>query len=126
MASLKKKIINGNPYYYLRECKRIDGKPKIVWQEYIGSPSQLVARLTNPEPKEIVVRDFGAVVAAYDVAEQLNIVAAIDRHVPKRGNQGPTVGQYLVTAAINRCVAPCSKSKMAEWYQRTVLARLIG
>jgi transposase len=126
MASLNKKMINGNPYYYLRECKRIDGKPKIVWQEYIGSPSQLVARLTNPEPKEIVVRDFGAVVAAYDLVEQLNMVATIDRHVPKRGNQGPTVGQYLVMAAINRCVAPCSKSKMAEWYERTVLARLTG
>jgi len=31
MPSLTKKIIRGRAYYYARECKRVDGKPKIVW-----------------------------------------------------------------------------------------------
>jgi len=37
MASITKKKIKGNIYYYVRESKRIDGKPKIVWQKYLGT-----------------------------------------------------------------------------------------
>ena len=126
MPSLTEKIIRGRPYYYLRECQRVNGKPKIVWQEYIGTRQQLVQRLTNPEPKEIIIREFGALVAAYDIAQQLDLVATIDRHIPKRGNQGPSVGEYLMFACLNRCVSPCSKAKMGEWYDKTVLPRLLG
>jgi hypothetical protein len=30
MPSLTKKIIRGKAYYYLRECRRVNGRPKIV------------------------------------------------------------------------------------------------
>jgi transposase len=126
MASLTKKFIKGRPYYYLRECRRVDGKPKIVWQEYIGTPQQLSLRLTNPRPQEIIVREFGASAATFDMAQKLDIVSIIDRHVPKEGNQGPSVGEYLLVACLNRCVAPCSKAKTGEWYDKTVLPRLLG
>jgi len=126
MASLTKKFIKGRPYYYLRECRRINGKPKIVWQEYIGTPQQLALRLTNPRPQEIIVREFGASAAAFDTAQQLQVVSLIDRYVPKEGSQGPSVGEYLLIACINRCVAPCSKAKTGEWYDKTVLPRLLG
>ena len=126
MASLTKKLIGGNPYYYLRECRRVNGKPKIVWQEYIGTPQQLVLRITHPDPQEGVIREFGASVAAFHTAQQLNVVATIDRHIPKRGAQGPSVGQYLLVATLNRCVAPRSKAQIGEWYEETVLPRLIG
>jgi transposase len=126
MPSLTKKIIKGHPYYYLRECRRVNGKPKIVWQEYIGSPQQLAARLTQPKPETVLVRQFGAVVAAFDIAQQLNIASIIDRYVPKRGNQGPSVGEYLLLACLNRCVAPKSKSQIGKWYDTTVLPRLLG
>src|SRR5208283_3609593 len=104
MSSLTKKFIKGNPYYYLRECRRVDGHPKIVWQEYIGTPQTLALRLTNPRPEEVVLREFGASTAAVDFAQQLEIVSIIDRHVPKLGRQGPSVGEYLLVACINRCV----------------------
>src|SRR5512139_8791 len=81
MASLTKKFIKGRPYYYLRECRRVDGKPKIVWQEYIGTPQQLTLRLTNPRPQEIIVREFGASAAIFDMAQKLEVVSIIDRHV---------------------------------------------
>lgn len=126
MASLTKKIIGGKAYYYLRECKRVNGKPKIVSQQYIGSQEQLIARLTNPVPQEGIIRDFGAVVAVYEMAKQLDLVELIDRHVPKRGKQGPSVGEYLMVATINRCLAPCSKARIADWYEKTTLPRLMG
>ena len=126
MSSLTKKLIKGRPYYYLRECRRVNGKPKIVWQEYIGTPQQLALRLTNPKPQEVIVREFGASTAAFDIAQQLQVVSLIDRYVPKEGSQGPSVGEYLLVACLNRCVAPCSKSKTGEWYDKTVLPRLLG
>jgi transposase len=126
MPSLTKKIIKGRPYYYLRECRRVNGKPKIVWQEYIGSPQQLAIRLTQPKPETVLVRQFGAVVAAFDIARQLNIVSIIDRYVPKRGSQGPSVGEYLLLACLNRCVAPRSKAQIGKWYDTTVMPRFLG
>ena len=44
MASLYKKIINGKPYFYLREMARVDGKPKMVSERYLGSAADIVAR----------------------------------------------------------------------------------
>src|SRR5262245_4748831 len=126
MPSLTKKVIRGRPYYYLRECKRVDGKPKIVWQQYLGSPADLVRRLTGAAPQRAVVREFGASAACVDVAQQLDIAAVIDRHVPKRGVRGPSVGQYILIAALNRCLAPRSKARLGDWYDQTVLPRLLG
>lgn len=129
MASLIKKTIRGKPYYYARECQRIDGKPKIVWQRYLGKADDIVAAMTRApearEPAAAVVTEFGAVSALYDLAERLQLAALIDRHVPKRGN-GPSVGTYLLVAILNRCVTPCSKAGIAEWFQDTALRRLIA
>ena len=41
MSSLYKKIINGKPYFYLREMARVDGKPKMVSERYLGSAADL-------------------------------------------------------------------------------------
>ncbi len=43
MASLTKKTIRGKTYYYARECQRVNGKPKIVRQLYLGKLDDLVA-----------------------------------------------------------------------------------
>ena len=43
MASITKKMVHGHPYYYARECKRVGGKPKIVWQKYLGRLEDIVA-----------------------------------------------------------------------------------
>jgi transposase len=123
---LTKKIIRGRPYYYLRECKRVDGKPKIVWQQYLGSPADLVRRLAGPAPYRAVVREFAASAACVDIARQLDVAGIIDRHVPKRDARGPSVGQYLLIAALNRCLAPRSKARLGAWYDQTVLPRLLG
>jgi len=125
MPSLTRKTIHGKPYYYLRECQRVGGRPKIVWTLYLGSPQRLVERLTRPEPQSVAIHEFGASAATYDIARELEVVSIIDRHVPKRGSRGPSVGQYLCLAALNRCVAPRSKAQLGDWYRKTVLRRLL-
>jgi transposase len=125
VASLTKKIIGGRPYYYLRECQRINGKPTIVRQQYLGPAEQLVRQLADPAPQKAVIREFGASAACLDLAQQLDLAATIDRHVPKQGARGPTVGQYLLVAVLNRCIAPRSKARIGAWYETTVLPRLV-
>jgi transposase len=126
VPSLTKKIIRGRPYYYLRECQRVDGKPKIIWQQYLGSPAELVQRLQGRTPQKALIREFGASAACLKMARQLDVVGIIDRLVPKRSTQGVSVGEYALIAVLNRCVAPCSKTQLGAWYEQTVLPRLLG
>ena len=130
MASLTAKVIHGKTYYYARECQRINGKPKIVRTVYLGSADDLIAAATKqrqrqiPTPQSVDIAAFADVVALYDVACRIGLVELIDRHIPKR-NQGLSVGQYLLLAAINRAVHPTSKLRFADWYRQTTLPRLI-
>ena len=48
MVSIVKKLVRGKPYYYARECRRVAGKPKIVWQKYLGKAEDIVAALRQP------------------------------------------------------------------------------
>src|SRR6184192_492564 len=99
MPSLTKKIIRGKPYYYLRECQRVGGKPKIVSTIYLGPPQSILDRLMRPEPAQLAIYEFGASAAVWDMAQAIDLRATIDRHVPKRASQGPSVGQYMPPAA---------------------------
>src|SRR4051794_30914684 len=115
MVSIVKKLVHGKPYYYARECRRVAGKPKIVWQKYLGKAEDIVAALGSPPtpaaPQAAVVTEFAALAALFDLAQRLRLVEHIDRHVPPgRGPHGPSVGTYLLVAALNRCVQPCSKA----------------
>jgi transposase len=127
VASIQRKIIHGHPYYYIVESRRVNGRPRPVVVQYLGSPDTLLARLQNPQTQPLRARitQFGGVAALYDLARQLELVELIDEHVPKR-RQGPSVGQYILVAAINRCLAPTSKLRMPEWLATTPLPRWLG
>jgi len=96
MVSIVKKLVRGKPYFYARECRRVDGKPKIVWQKYLGKAEDIVAALSQPRAaaaESAVVTEFGAVAALFDLAQRLRLVEFIDRHVgARRGRVGPSVG----------------------------------
>lgn len=135
MASLTKKVIRGRAYYYLRECQRVNGKPKIVFQRYLGTVDDVVQRLTAPppdasssapaSPREADVLSFGAEAALYDLASSLDVVGRIDRRLPKREHGAPSVGTLLLLAALQRAIAPGSKASLADWHGQSVLRRLL-
>ena len=128
MASLTAKIIKGRTYYYARECRRVDGKPRIVRTVYLGSLDRILAAVQGaqqpPAPQSVDIAGFGDVAALYDLAQSIGLADLIDRIVPKR-RQGLSTGQYLLLAAINRAVHPTSKTQLAEWYRQTALRRLL-
>ncbi len=128
MPSLTAKQIDGHTYYYARYCQRVDGKPKIVRQVYLGKLEDLVASSQQarlpPQPLETQVASCGDVAALWDMAQRLDLVPLLDSLFPKR-HQGLSCGQYLLLAAINRALAPTSKVHFADWYRRTILTRLL-
>jgi transposase len=129
MPSLTPKIIGGHTYYYARYCQRVDGKPKIVRQVYLGRIDDLVAAAEQanqpPQPLETVVAAFGDCAALFDIAQRLDLVQLLDSVLPAKRHQGLSVGQYLLLAAINRAVSPTSKLQFADWYRQTLLTRLL-
>jgi len=128
MPSLTPKLIDGHTYYYARYCQRVDGKPKIVRQVYLGKIEDLVASAEQarvpPQPLETAVAACADVAALWDIAQRLDLVPLLDSCFPKR-RQGLSCGQYLLIAAINRAIAPTSKVHLADWYKDTILTRLL-
>jgi len=126
MATITKKIKKGRAYYYAVESARVDGKPRIVWQKYLGTIDAIVQRTDKAKParpKETVIFEAGGVAALLRVAERVRVMELINKAVPKR-DQGPTVGHYMLLAAINRALCPKSKVEIGQWYEQTVLRRL--
>lgn len=129
MPSLTAKRIDGHTYYYARYCQRVNGKPKIVRQVYLGSLENLIAAVEQsrqpPQPLETEVAAFGDVAALWHLAQRLELLPLLDSILPAKRHQGLSCGQYLLLAAINRAVAPTSKLQFADWYRQTALTRLL-
>ena len=126
MPSITKKLVGGKHYYYVVETKRVDGKPRIVSQTYLGKIEDIVRKVTKPPiPTSVKTSEFGITAALMGIVEKIGLVKLIDDIVIKR-EQGASVGQYMLVAAFNRCSSPTSKTKIGEWYQETILPRLLN
>lgn len=132
VTTLIKKRKKGHDYYYAVKSGRVDGKPRIIWQKYLGSVDEVVERLSSSshtaignKPEEAVCLDFGGPAALLSVAQDLGLAEIIDAQIGKR-EQGPPVSAYMLLAAINRVLNPTSKNRMGEWYENTILPRLWG
>lgn len=125
VACIIKKIKKGNPYYYAVESARVNGKPRIVWQKYLGTLDDIVQSRSRPNEavSEVEIFSAGGIAAMLGIVEKLSLIEIIDEIVPKR-DQGASVGQYIILAALNRILDPCSKLQMPDWYKKTVLNRL--
>ena len=124
MASLYKKVINGKPYWYLREMARVDGRPKMVSERYLGTGADIEALLDAREEASAPARTrhlgFGDVAAVWEVMQRLDVIGVIDEVVGgRRADAGASVGSYLALAALNRLVAPRSKLAFADWWKST-------
>ena len=130
MATITKRTNKSGTYYYLVESARVNGKPRIVKQIYLGTAEKIAKVMERdtpeaaiPDPESVAVYDFGAVLALYSVAERLGICQIIDDIAGKR-NQGLPVSASILLAAINRAVAATSKNSFYEWFDKTVLYKI--
>ena len=128
MATLQKRISRGHAYWSIVESRRINGKPRPVILEYLGSAEHLLERLQEGIPKKVRSYSHGAVACLLEMADELNVVEILNRHVPsKQMRDGLTVGASLLLASLGRICRPTSKR---SWYtgfaQGTSLAYLTG
>jgi transposase len=128
MPSIVGKRRGKHTYYYLVESARVDGKPRIVSQEYLGSAEEVMAKLTGVsagEPVRSQHKRFGDLAAVWAMLERLDVAGVVDRVVPRYANAAASVGTYLMLATANRIVDPCSKLAFAEWWATTAGPRWV-
>ena len=131
MASIVGKKRGGATYYYLVESARVNGQPRIVSQEYLGTAEELAAAMRGGGlglPARTQHKDFGAVAAAWGMLKDLSIAGIVDQVAagPRRSDAGASTGTYLALAALGRLVAPCSKLAFADWSTRAAAGQAPG
>ena len=128
MASLIKKKKANTIYYYVVESARVDGKPRIVHQTYLGtaeSVARLVQDRTAPVPLSATTVDFGLPGALWLAAEKSGVFQLLQSLWPKP-RSGPSTAHYLLLAAIHRICQPGPKTEVADWYRDSILSSLWG
>ena len=128
MASLYPKKIGGKTYWYLREMGRVDGKPKMISERYLGTAADIAAAVEDRETAALPERTrhlaFGDVAAGWGVLEDLGVAGIIDEVTGSRpAGARLSAGTYLALAALSRLVAPCSKAAFADWWKTTAADR---
>jgi len=117
MATFQKRRCRGKTYWSIVESRRVNGKPRPVILAYLGRAEDLLKRLTEGIPQKVKSYSHGAVAMLLHMAEELQVVETINRHLPddcKQLRDGFTVGGSLLLAAIGRACKPTSKG---NWYQ---------
>src|ERR1019366_3001534 len=123
MASIVGKKRGNQTYYYLVESARVNGKPRIVAQEYLGSAHEVMDRLSGAgagRPERTQHKTFGDLAAVWGILDRLGVADAVDEVCgSRRSDAGASVGTYLALATANRVVAPCSKLGFEQWWATT-------
>lgn len=153
MASVVGKRINGRTYYYLVESARVDGRPRVVSQRYLGTAEDIanavaevslvdafdrgtgtdLRRGASPDTARYRSRHrpFGDVAAVWGVLGELDAEGVVDRAV---GRQRAKVGagRLVAVAVLRRAAAPASGSASGQetadptrWWPSTAAERFV-
>jgi transposase len=123
MASLIAKKKANKLYYYVVESARVDGRPRIVHQTYLGTAEKVAALVkdrTAPVPLEATALDVGLPGALWLAAQQTGVFELLQSLWPQP-RSGPSPAHFLLLAAIHRICQPGPKTEVAGWYDRTIL-----
>jgi transposase len=128
MASLVAKKKANQLYYYVVESARVDGKPRIVHQTYLGTAERVAALVkdrTAPLPLSATTVDFGLPGALWLAALHSGAWEALQSLWPQPRSR-PSTAHYLLLAAIHRICQAGPKTEVPDWYRRSVLHSLWG
>jgi transposase len=126
MAALISKKKGNKLYYYVVESARVQGKPRIVQQTYLGTADRLADLLkerTAPVPLSATTREFGLPGALWLAAQRSGVWDVLKAMWPEP-RSGPSMAHYLLLAVIQRICQPGPKTEIADWYRSTILQSL--
>src|SRR6266511_2043700 len=130
MASIVGKRRGTRNYYNMVESARVDGEPRIVSQQYLGTAEEVLARLSGAAtgaPVRTQHKQFGDLAAVWSVLERLDVAGVIDRVVPRRSHAGASVGDMTNFATFIDSTndrAPIAQRGKAK--QKRMDLRLVG
>jgi transposase len=126
MASLVAKKKGNKLYYYLVESARVEGKPRIVHQVYLGTAEKLAEMVRDrsaPLPLAATTREFGLPAALWSAAQNTGVWDLLQSLWPNP-RSGPSPAHYLLLAAIHRICQPGPKTEVSDWYRSSILSSL--
>ena len=127
MAFITYRKSRGKKYWSIVESRRINGKPKQVILEYLGTAETLLQRLLDKEKMSLKSYSHGDIHALVAIAKELDLINIINKHIlPGKNGRKPvrdglTVGASFVLAAIGRACRPTSKMSWYRWCKTTSL-----
>ena len=127
MASIQCRTSRGKKYWSIVESRRINGKPRTVILEYLGTALTLLDRLQGNESFSLKSYSHSDTSALLNVAKELGVIDTINKHIPARKNgtkplrDDLTVGASFLLAAIGRACQPTSKMGWYDWCKTTSL-----
>jgi len=127
MAHFHIKTKKGRPYLYVREIARVDGKPKVISQIYIGSPEKVADLLGGKEADvlSLKVEEFGSLWLANQIDRDIDLCGIVDGVIPRMEREtGPSIGEYFLYCVLNRMVQAVSKNKLADWFKKTAIQHI--
>ena len=119
MTSLRKKKISGKVYWYAVRNARVDGKPRTVWQRYLGTADHVVDVFEGFGNLDITLKtyDFGGIAAMLAVADDLGFMDIV---TTVTGDE--EAWKHFLLMVSGRFNKARSKNKTVEWYRETFLS----
>ena len=125
MVFLRKKLVNGKPYWYIVESARVDGKVKTIFQVYLGSAEKILEMKRQCESlpyDKLRSFEYGKLAALLHVNEELGFIDIVNKHTNKKLIDGLSVGEYLLLDVIGKSHGILSENGISEWFKKSPLA----
>jgi len=125
MVFLRKKLVNGKPYWYIVESARVDGKVKTIFQVYLGSAEKILEMKKQCESLpylKLKSFEYGKLAALLHVNEELGFIDIVNRHTDKKLIDGLSVGEYLLLDVIGKSHGILSENGIEDWFKKSPLA----
>jgi transposase len=134
MATLQLRKSKGKKYWYVVESKRVNGKPRPIVIQYLGSIEKIMEMAQGKKcPEKIKSYSHGTIVAFLSIAEKIKIIPIINKYTnakrkdwaKKPIRNGLTVGATFLLGSIGRACNPTSKRGWFGWAQTTSCEHLL-
>ena len=129
MVTLIKKKVKGQFYWYAVKSARVDGKPRIVWQKYLGTANHIAEQLSQgPFQKDIRIQSMplGHVAALTRANDDLQFIDIINKNTKKKSTNGLSVGEYMFLQLVGRAEGKLSRRAIAKWYPNSVVKLILN
>jgi len=110
MPSIVGKRRGKHTYYYLVESARVDGQPRIVSQQYLGTAEEVLARLggaATGEPARSQHTQFGDLAAVWSMRSCLTHSRSVSRLTPS------SLAIWVTVLSLERTKATASRRNSA-------------